>query len=173
MNFNRLMHTPVTDIKTSKRVGRLSDIILSENGKQIIGIVVTNDALLYSKRFYLWTNVKSVSVFGIGVYGFGDRYYRTEELEKNVSLQDDVYGKTVQRGGMEIGIMRDAEFDLKSAELLCLEISRGLTEDLLHGRDSLSVKQGFKTNKSELCVCEQEELKKKKHALKKFKEQKG
>ena len=170
MNFNRLMHTPVTDAISNKRVGRIADMILSENGKRIIGIVVTNDSLLYTKRFYPWKNVLSVSVFGVSVRGLGERYFRTGEREKNVSLQTDVYGKSVCRGNVDLGIMRDAEIDLKSAKLLCLEISRGLTEDILRGRDSISVEQGFTADKSELHVSEQEVLQRKRGSNRKNKE---
>ena len=169
MNFNRLMHTPVTDAMTGKRVGRLTDIILSEKGKTLIGIVVTNDSLFYNKRFYPWKDVLSVSVFGISVRGLGERYFKTESWERNVSFRADVCGKPVHRGREELGIMRDAELDIKEAKLMSFEISKGLTEDILHGRDSVSLHQGFTAGKSELCVSDSETVKKKRASSRKTK----
>lgn len=63
VSYNELRQKEVINIRTGKRLGRISDMIISSNDKCVLGLVVPAERKLFAARediFIPWQNIKKI-----------------------------------------------------------------------------------------------------------------
>lgn len=63
ISYNELRQKEVINVRTGKRLGRISDMIISSTDKYVLGLVVPAERRLFAPRediFIPWQNIKKI-----------------------------------------------------------------------------------------------------------------
>ena len=129
---SELIGLPVLTGPRLKRIGRVHEVLLTADGSRICGLLLDPAGLLHPRRVLDFQAVKAV----------GDTHLLAEEAflpaDSRSRCGKELEGLPVLRGtGEELGVLDDFHFDPGTGQVTALQISHGLVDDLLSGKQVL------------------------------------
>lgn len=141
---------PVLCQKTQKKIGIVEDVIYIPGGDKVEGIIVVDHKLI-SKRFFI--ALEKILAFGQMAVIVEDGNQREVQWGDSAS----VLGRTIIRDdGKELGIISDIVFDPIDGQVEGYEISRGVVDDLISGRNILPY-DSFPDSQGEVVIISAEQ----------------
>lgn len=132
INRNMILGLPVICQKTGKRLGIVENVQHDSDWGRITGIIVTGIGY-ESKNFAI--NLDRIQAIGHEAIMVRDDCIG--DMEKRG--QNHIIGKSViGNHGQELGSISDIIFDSKNGQIEGYEISKGIIDDLIVGRNILS-----------------------------------
>ena len=158
--FARLYHLPVVEKDSGRQLGNLSDVYVFKNSGDIFAIVATNENILYRNRLIYANNIVEEKPDALLVRGFGERFASVLPVENSEirSYKSALHNKKVVQSGEVLGKIKDCCFDFETGRMCEIELGRGLTDDLIHGRDHLKLSGNVWVMKSDVVVSDEEKL---------------
>lgn len=159
--FARLSHLPVIEKESGRKLGTLSDIYIEKKNGRIFAIQTTNENILYRNRLVYASDILEETPSKIYVRGFGERFLSVPPIPKEqvVSYRNAVYNKRVLRENGEIlGKIKDCSFDFETGKMEEIELGKGLSDDLLYGRNRLSLDGEISVYRTNVIVDEKGKL---------------
>lgn len=151
----------------NKEIGKLSDVLLQKNNLKLYGIISTNKGMIYSNRLIKAGVITKVYSDKIVVSDKGERFVRVPPEDNFISFKQGIDNKNVfDKMGNSLGIVRNASFDTEFGCLEELEIGHGFTDDLLRGRELLTIES--LSSKEEALEVASPQIKKKDKGLQKL-----
>jgi len=124
-----LIGLPVLATPSLKRLGRVAEVLLSDDAARICGLVLVEGDWLHPRRVLDYRAVKAV----------GPTHLLTAERYLNDELHTrccrELLGLPVlDTSGEELGVLDDVQFETDDGRVVRLQLSRGLVDDLLNGK---------------------------------------
>lgn len=167
MNYYTLINLPVFERRSGKKIGRLTDVLIYENEKRIFGMVATNKNVIYANRMFLRDDIYAVTNDFVIVEGRGEKFVRAPRTSGFISFKNAVENTKLKDEQKNLlGIVRDGYFDMEIGELTDLLIGHGFADDLIHGRQIVSV-AGITKKDTEL-IAQRPELREKNRGIKRL-----
>lgn len=117
-----------------KRIGQVHEVLLSQDGLRICGLVLDDGGWFHPRRVLDYGAVHQVGE----TYLVADESYLLEEGQ--VRCCRDLHGLPVLRDtGEEVGVMDDFYFDPQTGQVTALQLSHGFVDDLLNGKSVVSL----------------------------------
>lgn len=150
-----LIGLPVLAGRHMRRIGRVQEVLLSGDGTRICGLVLDGGGWLHQRRVLDFAAVRSVGQTHLLVeaesYLVGeplalhspDRTHPCEELRGMPVLREN---------GEEVGTLDDIHFEPQSGRVTALQLSRGLVDDLLSGKEILPVNGAMTTGEAAILL---------------------
>lgn len=116
-----------------RRIGRVQEILLSGDGSRVCGLTLEG-GWLQPRRVLDYQAVKTVGATHL----IAEEIYLSDET--GTRCCQDLHGLPVLgAGGEEIGLADDFHFDARTGQLTALQLSHGFVDDLLSGKEILSL----------------------------------
>lgn len=137
--YSEVIGLPVISIENGKKVGSIGDVIFSPLTKEIIGFSLEKRGCEIGIRGVLLKDVVSLGNDALIIKDFTC----IAKLKKNKPLANnkkpgEVRGlKIYTRTGEDLGVVKDVLFDYKTGVIEGFEISDGLLQDIVKGRNIL------------------------------------
>lgn len=129
-----LIGLPVLTGSDMKRIGRVQEVLLSQDGSRICGLVLDGGGLFQQRRVLDFQAVQMVGATHL----MAQESYLTDET--GTCCGERLHGLPVlDPGGEELGIMDDIHFDPSTGRVTALQLSRGFVDDLLGGKGVVAV----------------------------------
>ncbi|GIP24934.1 hypothetical protein J23TS9_00640 [Paenibacillus sp. J23TS9] len=156
MKFQELIGLAVFDVEEGKEIGKISDVMISEDWKI--------QALELEGKGFFSSSAKSVSWEDIMAYGEDAVMIRNQQAVRKTGADDIHYtyllGKNkfkdlnvLTEDGVLLGKVTDVYFDQEMGNtILGLEISDGFVSDLMEGRKWLPLTQDMSIGKNAIMV---------------------
>lgn len=150
IRYKQLVTLKVIDKTTKQTIGKIKDIIYSDDYKKIDYLIIKNDNLIKNKTPISYTNVhflnKNQALYLDNINTF------EAQLERNIKEGFQFIDKEIRTENDEcIGFVKDVVINKEDGTINGFIITEGIIEDLLKGRnympllDSISIKED--------CVC--------------------
>ena len=135
--YSEVIGLPVICIRDGKKIGVIKDVIFCPKLQEVKGFLLERRGCQISKRVVL---LKDVIDLGTDALVIDDHTCLKEfrKLKSTSELKDsgNVSGLRVySRAGRDIGIVKDVLFDHKTGMIEGVEVSDGLIQDLVQGRN--------------------------------------
>jgi uncharacterized protein YrrD len=135
--YSEVTGLPVIAIDTGKKVGTVRDILFCTGEKLVKGFLLERKGYEIEERAVMLRDVVSL---GSGAVVVNDRscILSVKKLAIAEGLKDigAVKGlKIYTRSGKDLGVVKDALFDCKTGRLEGVEVSDGVLNDLVEGRN--------------------------------------
>lgn len=109
--------------------GRVQEVLVSQDGLRICGLVLETGGLLSRRRVLDYRAVRAVGT----TFVLADERYLEDEADARCG--SDLAGLPVLDGsGEELGMLDDLHFEPATGEIRALQLSRGFVDDLLSGK---------------------------------------
>ncbi|HEY3368073.1 MAG TPA: PRC-barrel domain-containing protein [Symbiobacteriaceae bacterium] len=123
-----LIGLPVLGGPQLKRLGQVQEVLFSPDGRQVCGLLL-DGGWFQPARILDYRAVQTVGETHV----LAAEVYLTQE--NGAKSRQDLHGLPVLRGnGEEAGLMDDLVFDAATGAVTGLQLSRGLVDDLYHGK---------------------------------------
>lgn len=117
-----------------RRIGRVSEIMLSGDGGRVCGLALDGGGWLQPRRVLDYSAVKAVGPTHV----IAEEIYLPET--GGTRCCHELHGLPVlSRGGAEIGLADDFHFDAATGQLTALQLSHGFVDDLLSGKEIVAL----------------------------------
>ncbi len=124
-----LIGLPVLAGPDLRPVGRVQEVLISQDGLRLCGLVLETGGLLSRRRVLDYQAVRAVG----STYVLADERYLEDEAETRCGSA--LTGLPVLDGsGEELGTLDDLYFEPSTGEIRALQLSRGFVDDLLSGK---------------------------------------
>ena len=132
--FSLLKGLPVFEIKTGEKIGEVSDLTISNDGK-VKGLLVKNGVFFIKPKMI---SIQNVSSFGNDGVMLEDREL-LEPFQNNVDYtfenQDRLQGRIIMtKEGERLGILEDVYFLEEMGTIVGYELSDGFFSDIIDGK---------------------------------------
>ena len=132
INRDGILGLPVICREDGNRLGIVEDIQYDLGDSKVEGLIVAASG--FSSRFLL-VDFNKIQAFGHAAIIVG----KDSTREINKKTEDSIIGRTIIRGdGQELGRISDIIFNLENGQIEGYEISKGVIDDLISGRNILS-----------------------------------
>ncbi|MBD1381254.1 PRC-barrel domain-containing protein [Metabacillus arenae] len=133
--FKQIKGLPVIEYQSAKQIGRVTDLIFSQNG--IIAGICVNSGLLQKSRQYPKSSIVSIGQDCVMVDCAKSRDKFTQQ---NLGfLSNHLYHKTVfSSNGNILGLLEDVYFCEQVGTILAYELTEGFFADLTEGKKQIS-----------------------------------
>lgn len=118
------------------RIGRVQELLLSEDGTRICGLVLEGAGWLHPARVL---DFRAVQAIGETHLVAQERYLAQGEGEAPRPCGRLRGLPVLTADGREMGLLDDLQFEPGSGRVLALELSRGLVDDLLRGKELVAL----------------------------------
>lgn len=144
---NDLIGLPVLVGPKLTVAGRVQEVLLSADGAQICGLVLEAGSWFSPRRVLDFQAVRLVSETQI----LADEVYLPAEAQ--VRGCQALHGLPVLRHtGEEVGFLDDLHFEAGTGRLTALQVSRGFVEDLLSGKEIVTVNGPVQTGEGAIVL---------------------
>jgi len=124
-----LIGLPVLATPSLKRLGRVAEVLLSDDAARICGLVLAEGDWLHPRRVLDYRAVKAVGPTHL----LTAERYLTDEVHTRCCRE--LLGLPVlDTSGDELGVLDDVQFEPEDGRVVRLQLSRGLVDDLLNGK---------------------------------------
>ncbi|WP_172839159.1 PRC-barrel domain-containing protein [Thermanaeromonas toyohensis] len=131
-----LMGLPVINL-AGEELGRVQDLAWEEGNLYLRGILISPVGLFTGPRFLELTEIQTC---GPDALTINKNQALSNGLPEGSLRWADFRGKRVlDTTGKELGILEDVEIEWPSGRVVKLEVSKGLVEDLLNGRQLVDI----------------------------------
>jgi uncharacterized protein YrrD len=125
---------PVLAIPHLQRIGQVREVLLDSSGTQILGLLLAEGGFLQGRRILDYLAVESVETTHVLA---AERYIAPSS--HTVDGQR-LHGRPVLRpSGEEVGLLDDFHFDPATGQITALQLSHGLVDDLLKGKEIVAL----------------------------------
>lgn len=127
---NDMIGLPVVQELSGKIIGRVRDLDYTPGCRTISGLVVERTGL----RRPVYINKDRIRIIG----DHSIIVEQGENVPESRRKNNTPYTRAYLPDGREAGIITDYSLDPKTAAVTSLELSRGMFDDLIHGRQQIS-----------------------------------
>jgi len=111
-------------------IGEVREVLLSPDGRRICGLVLDPGGWLQPRRALDFRAVRFVGETSL----IAEEVYLDGQQESRCGR--DLLGlPVIRRSGEEVGVMDDFHFDPATGQVTALQVSHGLVDDLLSGKE--------------------------------------
>jgi uncharacterized protein YrrD len=136
-----------------KRIGRVLEVLISRNGSRLCGLVLDTGSLLHPRRVLDFRALRSVGATHL----LAEEAYLDDET--GTCCGEALHGLPVLDGaGEELGTMDDLHFDPSTGRVVALQLSRGLVDDLLGGKEIVAVSGPLVTGEAAILLDGSDDL---------------
>lgn len=148
-----LVGMPIINLTNGETVGRVRDVYFDPESHRILGIVMDGGGWLKGPRKICFADLTGVGEDAITIENDAVILKEPVDEECIVTGEGTLIGNRVMtRDGNELGIIADVIFDHSSGEITHYQLSEGIVQDLLEGRERLPVDMEFQYGKDALIV---------------------
>jgi len=143
---------PVINLKTGEEIAEVDDLVFSPEYNEINGIIVKNE----NKYFIHTHNIYGIGEDAVIINDIND----LEDINKLRSIETESQGvniigeKVLSKSGKEVGVINDIIIDEDNIKLLGYELSEGLVQDILEGRNFLSINKNITYGKDTIILSD-------------------
>jgi uncharacterized protein YrrD len=146
-----LIGLPVLTGRHMRRIGQVQEVLLSGDGTRICGLVLDGGGWLHQRRVLDFAAVRAVGQTHL--LAEAECYLSGEPSAPHSPDQthscEELRGMPVLReSGEEVGTLDDVYFEPQSGRVTALQLSRGLVDDLLSGKEILPVDGAITTGEA-------------------------
>ncbi|MGB9851143.1 MAG: PRC-barrel domain-containing protein [Moorellaceae bacterium] len=145
-----LVGLPVIALETGEELGRVEDLVWEKTGPHVVGVLFSQDGLFKNRRFLELKKLKGYGPDALMVDGTTS--LTTPFPEGTLHWRDCRGKKVLDTQGKELGLLEDVELEWPSGRIVGLELSLGLVDDLLEGRQTASLKDRSLTWGSDIVI---------------------
>lgn len=150
-----LIGLPVLVGRQMRRIGRVQELLLRGDGTRICGLVLDGGGWLSQRRVLDFTAVRSVGQTHLLVDA--ESYLSVESLVMQSPARTypckELRGMPVLRvSGEEVGTLDDIHFEPQTGRVTALQLSRGLVDDLLSGKEILPMESAMTTGEAAILL---------------------
>jgi len=130
---------PVVCMDTVKKLGIVSDIVFDMKSREVKAFLLERKGYRIGKRAILMEDVLSLGKDAL-IINDSTCITPLKKLEESEGFKDkgDIRGlKVYSRRGSDLGIVKDILFDCTTGKIEGIEISDGLLQDVMNGRNIL------------------------------------
>ncbi|MCX7745344.1 MAG: PRC-barrel domain-containing protein [Clostridia bacterium] len=134
--YSEVLGLPVICLDTGKKVGTIKDVIFSPKDREVKAFLLERKGCQVRKKVIL---LKDVTHLGKDIVVVADcslikDFRKADELKDRRNLTGlKIYSKT----GQDLGIVKDILFDYRNRRIEGIEVSDGLLQDIVQGRNIL------------------------------------
>ena len=146
-----LVGLSVMTVEKGDLLGEIVDVIYMPVSRKLVGFLITKDK---NKYFIASHNIKEVGR-DVVIVNDPDCLQECHEIPgMGIKCEGNTLAgqKVVTTSGRELGIVSDLVIDEKDLSVVGYEISSGLIQDLLEGRDILSLEKDIQYGKDGLIL---------------------
>ncbi|MDK2820144.1 MAG: hypothetical protein PWP31_109 [Clostridia bacterium] len=130
-----LVGLPVINEDEGDEIGRVRDILFEEN--QIKAFILDNGNWLRHPRLVYFHDLKDK---GPKTFTIVNKNVLKQEIPEGMKRWQEIKGfRIYNTAGQDLGLLEDLIVELPSGEIIALEISTGLINDLIDGRKEISL----------------------------------
>lgn len=148
-----LIGMPIIDLSNGEIVGRVRDVYFNPKSHRILGIVVDGGGWLKGPRKICYADLTGIGDDAVTIEN--DMVILKEPIEEDCILTGEgtlIGNKVMTRDGNELGTIADVIFDHSTGEITHYQLSEGIVQDMLEGREILPVDTEFQYGKDALIV---------------------
>lgn len=137
--YSEVVGLPVICADNGKRIGVVSDIIFNPGSKKVKGFMLERKGCEISKKAVFINDVVNLGKDALVIKDC-TCVSKVGSNKKRPELKNraEVKGlKVYTKSGQDLGIVKDILFDYKTASIEGLEVSDGLLQDIVQGRNIL------------------------------------
>ncbi|MCX8129136.1 MAG: PRC-barrel domain-containing protein [Clostridia bacterium] len=137
--YSEAIGLPVICIENGKRLGIVKDVVFCPKTREVKGFLLESKGYEIRKKIVLMSDVLNMGRDAV-VVGEADCIKNMKKLEGTGVLKDkgEIRGlKVYTRTGRDLGIVKDVLFDHKTGLVEGIEVSDGLLQDIVLGRNIL------------------------------------
>ncbi len=130
----------VFELKDGREVARVCDLVVDWDQRRVTGLVVESGGIWPKRSFLPLADVRSmgddiVTCRDASVIKPLGSHQQVAELVKK---QEEIFGQRIlTEEGDDIGVLADVFFDVRTGQVTGYEVSGGLLEDVMEGKDTL------------------------------------
>lgn len=139
LRFTEAVGLPVVCAKNGKKAGMVKEIIINPSEREVTAFLLERKGLELGKKQVLFKNVLGIGRDAL-VIDNTDAVTDVTGSGQNADskAKDSIMGLHVfEKSGTEIGVVADVIFDIGTGRIEGVEISDGLLQDLVQGRQVL------------------------------------
>lgn len=140
MKINEARGVPVVCLKDDTRAGYVGDVLYDKNDN--VGGFIVDGAPGFGKKYIRLHDILKLDKTSCVIYDENslNKYARRSDLKKD-SFFESIIGKDVLSDkGQAMGVVSDCIFDMENGIIEEIELSRGFMEDIVEGRNVISLK---------------------------------
>lgn len=137
IKYSEVVGLPVISAGSGKKAGIVKDVVFCPGTREIKAFIVERRSFEVNQKLVFLEDVLNVGKDAI-IINSPEDFKSMKRLEKNGDLKDrgEVLGlKVYSVYGEELGIVKDILFDCDSGLIEGIEISDGLIQDMVKGRN--------------------------------------
>lgn len=148
-----LVGMPIINLANGETVGRVRDVFFNPESRRISGILVDAGGWLKGPRKICYADLTGIGEDAITIENDSVILKEAVEEECIVAGEGTLMGnKVMTRDGNELGTIADVIFDHSTGEITHYQLSEGIVQDMLEGRETLPVDTEFQFGKDALIV---------------------
>lgn len=135
--YSEVVGLPVICVDTGKKVGLVKDIIFCPGSKEIKAFIIERSSYEIKRKLVLPEDVLNIGHDAV-IINSASNLKNLKDMEKKGDLRDkgEVLGLRVYTvNGEDLGVVKDILFDCDSGLIEGVEISDGLLQDIVKGRN--------------------------------------
>lgn len=137
--YSQMLGLPVICAADGKKLGIIKDLIFSPKEKRVVAFLIERRNSDIRKRVIFASDVLNLGSGALVVNDVKDiRELRKVQDEPELKDKGDILGLRIYtKSGEDLGIAKDVLFDLEHGKIDGIEISDGLFQDIIKGRNVL------------------------------------
>lgn len=148
-----LVGMPIINLSNGETVGRVRDVFFDPANHQIAGVIMDGGGWFKGPRVIRFANLSGVGDDAITIIDHSVIAKTQVEAECVIAGDGMVIGNRVMtRDGNELGTIADVIFDHVTGEITHYQLSEGIIQDLLEGREMIPVDVEFTFGKDAIIV---------------------
>jgi len=139
IKYTDVLGLPVISANNGIKIGTLKDVAFRRDSKGIIAFILEKGSRAVKGNVILLRDVRSIGNDALIIDNPNclleyKSFKKTCEMQENIQLRGF---KIYTHSGEDIGIVQDIFFDYKTGKVEGVEVSDGLVQDILQGRNIL------------------------------------
>jgi uncharacterized protein YrrD len=152
--YSDVLGLPVISATDGMKIGTLKDVAFCKDNKGILGFILEKDTHALKGKVILLRDVLSLGNDALIINNPNclleyRQFKKTHELQADIQLRGL---KIYTHSGDDIGIVQDILFDYRSGKVEGVQVSDGIVQDLIMGRNILPFFGKVEINNSNILV---------------------
>lgn len=148
-----LVGMPIINLSSGETIGRVQDVYFDPDSHQVTGIVMDGGGWLKGPRKICFVDLAGVGNDAITISD--ESVILKEPIEEECIIAGDgtvIGNRVMTRDGNELGTIADVVFDHATGAISHYQLSEGLIQDLLEGRETIPADTEFTYGKDAIIV---------------------
>ncbi|HEY5583580.1 MAG TPA: PRC-barrel domain-containing protein [Ruminiclostridium sp.] len=139
IKYSDVLGLPIISANDGIKIGTLKDVAFQRDNKGVIAFILEKGSRAVKGNVILLRDVRSIGNDALIIDNPNclleyKRFKKTCEMRENIQLRGF---KIYTHSGEDIGIVQDIFFDYKTGKVEGVQVSDGLVQDILQGRNIL------------------------------------